>query len=371
MALVRQFQLALVPVVGGARLAKRLTVRTGATLLAIAMVFGLCTLPAGAATGSGSNLTTSPVSVTLSGMPGETVTTYLQLQNNGLNPTPIQVKLEKFRASGDLGQAAIYDPGSNDLSMSWVHFSDTSFIAQPGVWKQIKMTIIIPETAAFGYYYAVVFSPVAKTSPIPGNNAFRGANAILVLLNVRTPGEKNQLQIASFSAAQNIYQYLPVSFSVKIRNMGDIYAAPRGDIYISAGDGSGKTLDTIELNKAQGNVLPGTDRVFALTWDDGFPRYVTKRLNGQIVSDAKGQPQTELSWDLSKLSHLRFGRYTARLVMVYNDGVRDIPLTASVSFWVIPWSILLVMLVVAALVGLGLWSVVRVVVRRPRRIHLG
>jgi len=331
----------------------------------------LSSSPTSAATNSGSNLTTSPVSVTLSWTPRSAGTTTLQLQNNGLNPTPIQVKLEKFRASGEAGQAEIFDPGPSDASLSWVHFSDTSFVAQPGVWKQVTMTITVPETAAFGYYYAVVFSPTSKGLPLPGANAFRGANAVLVLLNVHTPGEKNQLQIASFTASQNVYQYLPATFTVKVRNTGDIYAAPRGDVYISAGDGSGKVIDTIELNQAQGNVLPATSRDFTLVWDDGFPHYVTKRVNGQIASDSSGQPQTELQWDASKLTHLRFGRYTARLVMVYNDGIRDIPLTARVSFWVIPWTMLLIGVVLVVLMALGAWSLVRLVIRRPRRIHLG
>lgn len=322
-----------------------------------------------AATVGGSNLTTSPVSATLSTKPGATITTALQLQNNGPKPVPIVVRLEKFRASGELGQAEIYQPGSEDPSVTWVHFSETAFTAQPGVWKQINMTVTVPTTAAFGYYYAVVFSPTTAANAIPGVNTFRGANAVLVLLNVHAPGEKNQLAIANFSASQHIYQFLPVTFNVTVHNTGDIYSAPRGDIYITAGSG-GSVLDTISLNKAQGNVLPATNRIFTVAWDDGFPHYETKRLNGQIVADTSGHPESDLQWDFSKLSSLRFGDYNARLVMVYNDGTRDIPLSATVSFWVVPWSIMLVGLVIVGLLGLGLVTLVRLVTRRTRRIHL-
>ena len=342
-------------------------------LALVAAIFGILLAgsgPVSAATSTGSTITTSPVSTTLSASPGSTVTTTLQLQNNDSKSVNIAVKLEKFKAEGENGQAQIYAPQTDDPSISWVHFSESSFVAEPGVWKQIKMTVDVPKSAAFGYYYAVVFSPVTGPASIPGINTFRGANAILVLLNVHTPGESSKLEIASFSASQHIYQYLPVDFTVKVHNPGDIYTAPRGDIYISRSE-NGPAIDNIELNKGQGNVLPGTNRNFQVSWDDGFPVYQVKRVNGQVVSDKSGRPVEQLVWDFTHLNRLRFGQYYARVVMVYSDGGRDIPVQGVVSFWVIPWVILLVLLVVLLLIGLGLWTVVRMVVhRRPRHIRL-
>ena len=328
------------------------------------------TVPAAAATDTGSTITTSPVSATLSASPGSTVTTTLQLQNNGAKAININVKLEKFKAEGENGQAQIYTPQPDDQSVSWVHFSESSFVAEPGVWKQIKMTIDVPKSAAFGYYYAVVFSPATGPQSIPGINTFRGANAVLVLLNVHTPGERSKLEIAGFSASQHVYQYLPVDLMVTVHNPGDIYAAPRGDVYISRTE-NGPAIDTIELNKGQGNVLPGTNRNFTVSWDDGFPVYQAKRVNGQIVADASGKPEQELTWDVSHLNRLRIGRYYARVVMVYSDNGRDVPVQAVVSFWVIPWVILLVLLVIVALLLVGAWTIVRLMVhRRPRHIRL-
>ena len=322
------------------------------------------------AASGGSTLTTSPVSVSLSTKPGTAISTDLQLQNNSSNPVEIAVHLQEFKASGEDGQAQIYEPPAGDPSLGWVHFSEDRFTAEPGVWHKIKMTIDTPKTAAFGYYYAVIFSPVSSSALIPGVNNYKGANAILVLLNAHAGGEKNLLEIASFNADQHAYQYLPATLSVRVRNVGNIYTAPRGVIYISRSP-TGDIIDSLDVNKGLGNVLPGTYRTFSVQWDNGFPVYQTKRINGQVASDKQGKPVQELAWDFSHINRLRFGRYYARLVLVYSDGTKDVPLYATVSFWVIPWVPILVLLVVLILVGIGLWTVLRFTIkrRRPWRIR--
>ncbi|MGB3073255.1 MAG: hypothetical protein WBB68_03290, partial [Candidatus Moraniibacteriota bacterium] len=37
---------------------------------------------------------------------------------------------------------------------------------------------------------------------------------------------------------------------------------------------------------------------------------------------------------------LRFGKYTAKMLLVYDDGTRDIPIEGVVSFWVMPWRLI-------------------------------
>lgn len=320
--------------------------------------------PASAATATGSTITTSPVAANLSVTPGSSVSTQLQLQNNGSKAVTIQVQLEKFKAADENGQAQIYQPSPDDESLSWVHFSQTSFLALPGVWNAVTMTINVPKTAAFGYYYAVIFSPTGSNASIPGNT-FKGANAVLVLLNARATGEVNQLQIASFTSDRRVYQYLPATLSVKVHNSGDVFTAPRGDIYISRTP-NGPVIDTLPINSGAGNVLPGTNRIFQIIWDDGFPVYQSKRINDQIVSDKNGKPIMELNWDLTHLAKFRFGRYYARLVMVYNDGSRDIPLQAQVSFWVIPWLLIGLALVIVIVLALGVFTIVRFMLRGQR-----
>jgi hypothetical protein len=62
------------------------------------------------------------------------------------------------------------------------------------------------------------------------------------------------------------------------------------------------------------------------------------------ATTGKGSNEYTLKWDLQKGNKLRMGRYTAHLLMVYDNGQRDIPLEATVSFWVLPWKLLLMVL---------------------------
>lgn len=344
----------------------RLIIASAAILLMMATTN--C-LPALAASNTGSTITTTPISVDLVAKPGSTTSTVLQVQNNAPQAVSISVKLEEFKANGNNGQAQIYAPPPGDIASQWVHFSQSSFIAQPGAWNQVTMSIALPKTAAYGYYYAVLFVPNTITNTLGSvTNKIKGANAVLVLLNARAPNENNALNVQSYTADKSSYQYLPVNFSVKVHNNGNIYTVPSGDIYISRTK-NGKTIDTIDINKGGGNVLPATNRVLQAEWSNGFPAYQLKRINGQIVSDSKGNPVRQLKWDITKISEFRYGKYYARLVLVYNDGSRDIPINGEVSFWVIPWLMLIVLSVVSILLLLGLWTIVRSSIKRLKRLR--
>src|SRR5581483_5481672 len=111
----------------------------------------------------GTNITTSPVSADLTGKPGSTVSTTLQVENNEPNPVTIDVQLETFKAYGTSGQAQIYSAPANADYIKWVHFSQTSFVAQPNIWVPVTMIINLPSYASLGYYYAVVFKPQVST----------------------------------------------------------------------------------------------------------------------------------------------------------------------------------------------------------------
>ena len=78
---------------------------------------------------------------------------------------------------------------------------------------------------------------------------------------------------------------------------------------------------------------------------------------------ANTEPERKLVWDWSQVNNLRFGKYTAKLVAVYNDGQRDVPIQTELTFWIIPWRILIAALVVTALLLLGLWTLIRRVIK--------
>src|SRR5665213_1317788 len=322
----------------------------------------LSVAPASAATPA-FNLTTSPLPVELLTTPGKSITTDLRIENSGTTATNIKVSLLKFKSAGSDGKPLLLKRQPGDSYFDWVTFSQNDFTAQPGVWNDIRMTINPPKQAAFGYYYAVVFSQdnTGQSPTTPDTSQLNGATATLVLLNVQTPGEKRQLTVTSFSADRKLYEYLPVNFNIKVHNGGNIFTAPTGNIYISRDHKH--NIAILDVNDSQGNILSGSNRIFQATWSDGFPVFVTQRDHGQIISDQHGKPTEQLQWNFSKVNKLRFGHYYAHLLLVYNDGNHDVPIDAEVGFWVVPWKVLPVILLFSILILVGLWSSARTVTK--------
>ena len=223
------------------------------------------------------------------------------------------------------------------------------------------MTINVPQDASLGYYMAVTFSP-ANQPGVPNATALKGAAATLVLLEVKTPNEKRGLQLLSFTTDHKLYEYLPANFNIRLHNSGNIYIAPAGNIFVAKGS---TTISTLDFNIAGGSVLPNSNRVFVVPWKDGFPVFVQRLVNGKPIETKSGTAQN-LKWDFSQLSKFRFGKYNARLLVVYDDGTRDVPTEATVSFWVLPWKLLLLTLVVLAIIGFGLFSLGRSIFRGTR-----
>ena len=309
-------------------------------------------------------LTTSPLPISLKAKPGETIETELRIRNSGTETEKLQVGLMKFTAYGEEGKPKLEERGKDDQYFDWVKFSVTEFDAPPNEWQSIKMTITLPKSAAFGYYYAVTFS---RSHPNPAadkrDTAVRGGTATLVLLEADVPSAKREAAIQEFTVGKRTYEFLPARFNLKLRNTGNVHTAPTGTIFIKRGN---KQIATVDVNNTTGNILPNSTRNFEAEWADGFPVYHIKEENGQVVLK-NGKPTYDLNWDLGQLKRLRFGKYTATIVVAYDNGQRDIPLEATVSFWVIPWRLLIGGLVIAAFVGVGVWTTIRKGIHKVRK----
>jgi hypothetical protein len=312
-------------------------------------------------------LTTSPVTLDLHIAPGTSTTQTLEFQNGSSIPLPVSMATKVFGAYGSIGEAAITNPKPGDLSTTWVTFSPSYFVAQPNVWNSVKMTISLPRYASLGYYYAILFKPTIPNSPSGSSTTqVKGSNAILVLVDSNTGNEKRSSAITNFSANKHVYDYLPVTFSTTIRNTGNIYLAPQGDVFISRHSNMSDSIATIPFNHAGANVLPQTNRIFTSSWSNGFPVYIPKELDGVPVNNSKNLPEYTLSWNWHNTNNFRFGKYYARIVLTYNDGTSNKIIQSEVSFWIIPWPIILVGLILLALMATGVYTIGRF---SGKRIH--
>ena len=307
------------------------------------------------AANTGFNLTTTPSPISLTTAPGTTITSEFRVVNNSIQPERLKVGLMKFRATGETGRPNLYERGLGDDYFDWVKFTPSTFDAPSGQWVKIKMTITVPSTAGLGYYYAVTFQRANNPGTAADQSAsVIGASATLVLLDVKSPNQHPELQLANFTSDHHLYQYLPSTLSVRVHNTGNIHLHPAGNIFIKQGS---KTVATLDINPYQGNVLPKSYRIFTADWRDGFPIYQDKQIDGKPVLTKSGKPDRSLHWDLTRVTKLRIGRYTAQALVVYNDGVRDVPMEATTSFWVIPWTLIMIVLATGLLVVAGAWFI--------------
>lgn len=297
-------------------------------------------------------LITSPLPINLSAKPGTEVSAQIRIKNDGLTKERLAISLMKFAAFGENGAPRILDPEPGDEFISWASFAEPEFDIEPGEWKTVPMNIALPQSASFGYYYAVVFSRAgAIPEPEAGQTAIAGGTAVLVLLEADVPGAKREVRTASFSTDRTVYEFLPTTFTVRVENTGNVHLSPRGNVFV--GRAGSQDSDILEINPEKGNILPGSFREFSADWSDGFPAYEPVIEDGKVVRDADGAIRKRLSWSGGDISRFRIGKYQAKLLMIYDDGQRDVPLEGVVEFWVIPWRILLGALAVVLLVLVG------------------
>lgn len=294
-------------------------------------------LPAQAQDGA-LRLVTSPIPLSLAADPGSEVKAAIKIKNDGTQQETLKVSVLKFKAYEETGKPELLDPEEGDEFLKWVSFSEDPFTVDPGEWKTITATWKLPPEAALSYYYAIFFSRAdAKIEGGNQNTVIVGGTAILALVEAKVPGAERVASVTDFSVGKRMYEFLPASFRIRLQNTGNVHVAPRGNIFITKG---GKDVTTLEVNPYKGNILPDSARIFEEQWKDGFPVYREKLENGNVVLDEAGHQVTELDWNWKDASKLRWGKYTAKLLLTYDDGTRDVPIEGEVSFWVWPWRVM-------------------------------
>jgi hypothetical protein len=308
----------------------------------------------------GISLQVAPSPLVSSIKPGESKKLELKIRNNGDKTENLKIELKSFNQDGQSGQININDTAPSDIS-DWVSFSSATFSAKPGEWFNEYINVNMPKTAGFSYSFVVLISRQAESGTSPSQMAIRGSLAVFTLINVDRSDALRKLEVSNFSVEHRVYEYLPAKFNVTIKNGGNTIVQPYGNIFIQRSSNQA-AISTLPLNEAKAYILPNTSRTVSSEWKDGFPVHVATGNNGK---------PTRLEWNWDNLKNLRIGRYTAKLVGAYNDGQRDIPLEATLTFWVLPWKMLIGLGIVAAILLIGFYTIVKkgVQVTLKRRQH--
>lgn len=296
-----------------------------------------------AQTNEGLNLTVSPPVIELNAKPGDTVKERFRVRNNQNNPVDLGIDVKKLSSDSTSGEPIPAEPTKEDEFVSWLTVDPSNVNVKPNEWQDVNFTLKIPENAAYGYYYVLRIHPTQKENIKGSGTSVQGQVLVVVLLNVVKDGAKAKAELVSFTPSVFVSEYVPVTFTAKISNTGNVHVKPAGNIFIRSFHQ--KDIAILDINSGRQTVLPGGTRTFTSTWDDGFIVREPVTENGIQKMDKNGKPVTRLTINWDKLTHFRIGPYTATLLMVYDDGKRDATIEGTATFWLIPYTAIAVILV--------------------------
>lgn len=204
----------------------------------------------------------------------------------------------------------------------------TEFTLQHAEKMVLPIEITIPEDAEPGGRYGAVLISAIPTATELEAEAGEAAAGIKVrariasLYLVRVKGEvweNGFLKEIKMAVLKKFYEKGPFSFQLAFENQGNVHLVPYGLVEIK--NLLGRTVEEIELTPWF--AMPDSLRLRTVKWDKGFA----------------------------------IGRYTA--LAKVNRGYQDIIDEKSVSFWVLPWKIVVPALLIFALIVLVLGWVFR------------
>ena len=212
------------------------------------------------------------------------------------------ISVRNVSGMNDAGTPTFSEAHSNDPleAASWVQPAVTSISVDFGESVQIPYSIVIPNNASPGSYFAAFFV-TREADPSLETGAGVGFH-VASLINLRVSGEVNEeMQLREFYTDGTSFFTKPeVTFKARLDNIGTIHQRPKGVITII--DMLGNEVGQLLINENSGAILPKFDRVFEATWThEGFA----------------------------------FGRYTAIASVLIGETNKS-TVTKEVSFWVVP-----------------------------------
>lgn len=294
-------------------------------------------------------LTVSPVRAELSGNPGETIESEIVLFNEQKEDKELKTfysSFANFEARGETG-TPFFTSATEGLA-TWIKTS-SQIVLKPGEKKTAPFSIVIPKNAEPGGHFAAIFWSTTPPQGDAGGGeqvSVSGRLGVLVLLTVNgeVKGGGGILEMATKNN-QWIFSSFPVNFEYRFQNSSGNRVKLEGEIKIK--NLFGNTLATLDANKGQGNVLPGSIRKFIVTWtgeeskDEVVPPQKIQKTGGEegeigFFGIAKKQ------WN-----NFSIGRYRADLNLKFGDKEEK----ASLNFWIIPWQLLIIILIVFVMGG--------------------
>lgn len=275
-------------------------------------------------------LTVSPAKVEIQADPGQTVHSEIELFNEQSDTRIFFTSFENFESRGDSG--APYFTGAKSGLATWLSAAPEISIAT-GERIKIPYTISIPASAKpGGYFAAVFFGSQPPQSTVGGEVSIGGKIGVLILLRVNGEVEESA-GLVDFGAkdGRRFFVSLPVPFEYGFNNTGGDRVVPQGELVIR--NTFRLKSATLLANEREGSVLPNSTRRFETLW-------------GEAPARNEANEEIQLGFfrtAFAQVKNFHFGWYTAKLNLSWGASAQTA--NASYNFFIIPWQLLLIFLV--------------------------
>lgn len=305
---------------------KRVSAKTLLALIVIISITINHAYSAKAATDNAQGLQISPVLVDILADPGKTYSFKISILNVTTGDLLFKPIINDFQSKNDSGEPDIILDGTvpSTTLKGWISpIPDITVKAKKSV--EVNVSISVPVGAEPGGHYGVVrFSGIAPALDKSGVSLAASAGPLILLRVSGAVTEK--LVVKDFYTVRgknrNVwFESSPITFIEKITNTGNIHLKPVGNLVVT--NMFGNTVASLKVNDEKGNILPSGTRSFS------------QKLESKIM----------------------FGRYTANLALAY--GTTGQALTSTISFWVIPYKIIILSLATLIILFMAIKNMIR------------
>jgi hypothetical protein len=262
---------------------------------------------------NGQALEIAPPVIYLNVSPGQTINTQILIRDISSGTLLVTGQVNDFVASGQDGTPKVLldNDANNPYGLkTWVA-PLPKLLLIPREIKSLPVTIHVPADASPGGHYGVVrFTASAPSLEGSGVSLSASLGSLLLLTvsgNITQSLTTQQFTVSKNGKAGSVFQSGPLSFDETLKNNGNVHVQPVGQVIIT--DMFGKKFAAVNVNSPPGNILPGSTRKF------------TQALDRAVIGNKR-----------------MFGRYTAKMQVTYGTDKKI--LTASTTFWVIPYQLI-------------------------------
>lgn len=289
------------------------------------------------------SLGTAPTSEKLQLSPGQKYNGELVVWNLSEKAINYDIIVRGFRQiENQPGTAVILTEDQESKSLytatSWLTVSIPKIELVPNKNEKIYYEINVPKDATKGEYSVMIAFISQNDAKLNGTGATTTLSAGMpILIKIGNEFVENA-ELLKFSTEKSFYEYPKLSFDTRIKNLGDTHITPVGEIVLT-------------------NIF-----------DQEIARIPFNPNNQSILRDNLGDYETpwNLGTFLTKDKALVLGPIKANLIVTYRTFQPGFsPLTSEISFWVLPWRLILL----AVIIIVAIIVIVRVSKKRKSHIN--